>query len=96
MAEDFAPRRAEPDQEFGYTGSVTTTLDPDDEIPPGATLVEIRDDKRLVRIDGVQKTLRAGKDGVVQPKDAEDAALLDAFDLPVARKTSEAPKGEKE
>lgn len=35
--------------------------------------------------EGKQRELHADDDGVVSPKTAEDAAILDTFDLPVAR-----------
>jgi hypothetical protein len=36
--------------------------------------------------DGSQRELKADDEGVVEPKTAEDVAILDTFDLPVARK----------
>lgn len=36
--------------------------------------------------DGSQRELAADDDGVVRPDTAEDSAVLDSFDLPVARK----------
>lgn len=106
MAEDFDPRRAEPGQEFGYTGTDRVELADADVVPDGSTLaVEIDGDGNRTRYavrDGVQKTLKADDQGVVHPRNAEDNAALDSFGLPVARKAiadkkadhpAEAPKG---
>jgi hypothetical protein len=94
MPDQFDPRRAEPGQEFGYTGSVEKTIDEDEELPAGATLLSVDEEsgERRIRLDGVQKTLKADADGVVHPKSNEDVALADAFGLPVAQKAKAAEK----
>lgn len=46
--------------------------------------------------EGKQVNLRADDDGVVEPSNVQEVALLDSFDLPVARKAEAAkaePKG---
>lgn len=88
MATDFDPRRAEPGQEFGYTASEERTIAKGDELPEGATLLSVDDESgdRRVRLDGVQRVIRADDSGIVHPKTQDDVNVLDAFGLPVARK----------
>lgn len=92
---DFEPRSAKSAdfEEITYTGTKDVAWSPGDEVPPGATIVDITDDSKLkegegrtfvARIDGVQKTLRA-RDGIFHPQDAEDDRALVAFGLPHAR-----------
>jgi hypothetical protein len=99
MATDFEPRRAEPGQEFGYTGNVHRTIGVDDEIPEdegwavtGYDPGEGDDPKetRTITRYGVQKTLRADDSGVVHPRSQEEVDLLDSFALPVARSAMKA------
>jgi hypothetical protein len=100
MAEEFDPRRAEPDQEFEYTTSVDSTIEADEDVPDGAEVVGIRtvnegkDNERTVREIrryGVARTLKADKQGIVHPKTSADVAVLDSFGLPRARVESTAP-----
>lgn len=91
MAE-FDPRRAEPGQEFTYTATVDEEVDKDADDPEGAELVSIDDETgvRTFRRFGVERTLKADREGVVRPKTAQDVAVLDGFGLPVARSAQKA------
>lgn len=42
--------------------------------------------------EGKQKTFRAGEDGTVTPRNAQEQAILQSFDLPVARADAPAPR----
>lgn len=103
MATEFDPRRAEPGTEFSYTTTTREKLDDGEDLPEGARLEVDTDEEGKVTAryairEGVQKTFRAGDDGVVWPKNAEEDRALSTFDLPVARtaqreaKAAEAPK----
>lgn len=70
--EQFDPRRAKAGQRF--TGQM---LVPDPEAPA---------DHPSPRMVQREVTIRADDEGVVRPRNAGEAALLDRFDLPVARK----------
>jgi hypothetical protein len=90
MAEEFEPRRAEPDQEFTYTTTRDVKLADGDDVPEGAEIISVDDGEdgtrtRVARLYGVERNLKADKEGVVHPKTAADVALLDTFALPVAR-----------
>ena len=97
MATDFEPRRAEPGQEFGYTGSDTRTIaddEPltDEQIAEGwaVTGFNPETEKREITRSGVQKTFKADDSGVVHPKSLEEVAVLDSYGLPVARSAQKA------
>ena len=104
MAE-FDPRsgKAADLSEITYTGTDDSPYTPGDEVPDGASVINVTGDdddepKYVLRRFGVQKTLKAA-DGVFTPRSAEDVAALDSFGLPVARKaetkaTGEAGKGD--
>lgn len=71
MATKFDPRRARPGQRFQ-----TSALVPD---PKGSGPLAAR--KRVAR----EISIRADDEGVVRPRNADQAALADLFGLPVAR-----------
>lgn len=83
----FDPRRAEPGQEFSYTTSETTDVAKGEDGPEGAVLVSVDQETgdQVYRRDGVERTLKADKSGVVRPKTQADVAVLDGFGLPVHR-----------
>lgn len=98
---EFEPRRAEPGQEFGYTvPREDTTVSKeryekeDFEAPGELTAEDVETGARTYSRFGVQRTLKADAEGVVRPQTAADVALLDTFDLPVARKAIEADKSD--
>lgn len=104
MATDFDPRRAEPGQEFGYTGSDTKAIDvgtiTDEQVAEGwaVTGFDPETGKQEITRSGLQKTFKADADGVVHPKTIEEERIADAYGLPVARsaKKSEASDTKKE
>jgi hypothetical protein len=97
--DEFEPRRADPDQTFGYTGSDTKKL------PLGDDLTEEQEiegwaitgfdpetgDREITR-SGVQKTFKSDADGIVRPTSIEEVRVLDAYQLPVARSVQKAEK----
>lgn len=108
MAE-FEPRSGKRDslEEITYTGTDDVPWEPGDDIPPGATIVDLTTDEgvddegnpkprqRFARIEGVQKTLKADASGLFHPKSQEDENALLAFGLPVSRESKAAePKKE--
>lgn len=100
MAE-FDPRRAEPGQEFTYTGTRDEKLAAGEDLPDGVDVIGVDDEtgERTIRRYGVEISMKADKDGVVRPKTAADEAVLNGFGLPVARSAkaeSKASDAEKE
>lgn len=87
--QEFEPRRAEPGMTFTYVGTVTKTLDEGEDPPDGATMLghdPENPDVRQYQLVGVPIDLTADDNGVVQPKNSQEVALLDSFGLKVARK----------
>jgi hypothetical protein len=87
---EFEPRRAAAGAVYSYTTTDRTELADGDDLPEGAELAVETDadgeQKRFAVRYGVTKDLHADDEGVIHPKTAEDAAALDSFGLPVARK----------
>lgn len=98
---EFEPRSAKSAgiDEITFSGTEDKPWREGDEIPPGAEVVDMTDDvnaterKLMVRRTGVQITLKA-KDGVFQPRNAEEDRALAAFGLPVARTESKSSGGD--